>query len=101
MKIILFIIIGLIALTIFTFIFPLIIGGFIAYLCFSGGSIGSGIVVSLIALLWQFGIFAELGVLDGGLSFGGHSGGGGDHDCPYCGGGDTDGNHCYTCNDDF
>ena len=24
-----------------------------------------------------------------------------DDDCPYCGGGDTDGNHCYTCEDDF
>lgn len=22
-------------------------------------------------------------------------------DCPYCGSGDTDGNHCYTCDDDF
>ena len=30
-------------------------------------------------------------------------GGGGYHneECPYCGSGDTDGNHCYTCNDDF
>lgn len=23
------------------------------------------------------------------------------NDCPDCGSGDTDGNHCYDCNDDF
>lgn len=23
------------------------------------------------------------------------------HDCPYCGSSDTDGNHCYDCDEDF
>ena len=23
------------------------------------------------------------------------------NDCPYCGSGDTDGNHCYDCDEDF
>ena len=24
-----------------------------------------------------------------------------DDECPFCGSGDTDGNHCYTCDEDF
>jgi hypothetical protein len=24
-----------------------------------------------------------------------------DDECPYCGSGDTDGNHCYDCDEDF
>lgn len=24
-----------------------------------------------------------------------------DEECLYCGSGDTDGNHCYTCDEDF
>lgn len=31
----------------------------------------------------------------------GLDGGGSNSSCPYCDSGDTDGNHCYTCEDDF
>ena len=31
----------------------------------------------------------------------GSGGGGSDSSCPYCDSGDNDGNHCYTCDDDF
>ena len=45
------------------------------------------------------GIGSNIGMLVG--EFSGSGSGYYDEDCPYCGSGDTDGNHCYNCHDDF
>ena len=42
-----------------------------------------------------------IGSMIAGSVIEGSDGGGFSNDCPYCDSGDTDGNHCYTCNDDF
>ena len=59
------------------------------------------IIGGLIAMIAGIGI--NVAMLYGGYAEG-SSGGGYSHaddECPYCGSGDTDGNHCYTCDDDF
>ena len=55
-----------------------------------------GVILILFAL-------AFVGMLYGGSVESGSSGGHSfiDDECPYCGSGDTDGNHCYDCNEDL
>lgn len=91
MKVVLYIIIGLVLLSIIVIAFPLIIGGLLAYLFFSEGSIVAGIITSIIALSWQIGMLIDFGIFDNGFEI---------DSCPYCDSGDTDGNHCYSCGED-
>ena len=94
MKIVLGIIALLIVASIALFLLPLVIGIFVAVLLFQGGNILGGIITIVIALpveaFWWWYFFNGDG-----------PSGSGDGECPYCGSGDTDGNHCYTCDDDF
>ena len=75
-----------------------LIGIFIGLVKFDSGNILGGIIAIIIGLAVQ-GLMFLFMYLDSG------SGSGSSHyvdeDCPYCGSGDTDGNHCYTCDDDF
>lgn len=90
LGIIAFIIIACVAL----WLLPLAIGIIVAIFKFQSGNILGGIISIVIGLIceafwwWMF--------------FGGDMPvGSSDEECPYCGSGDTDGNHCYTCDDDF
>ena len=97
MKFILEAILVVLGLSVACMFFPALIGIFIGILKFDNGYIFRGIVAIVIGLLVQVLFFLFI-FQDSGISFG-HSGD--DEDCPYCGGGDTDGNHCYSCDDDF
>ena len=98
MRFVLGIIAVILVLSFAAFLLPAIIGIAIGVGLFKSGSIIGGIVVILIGIginiAMVYGSYAE-----------GSSGGGGhsyiDDECPYCGSGDTDGNHCYNCDDDF
>lgn len=77
---------------------PAIIGIFIGLMNFDSGNTFGGIVAITIGLVVQGLMLLYI--------FSGAGGGSGsthyeDGDCPFCGGGDTDGNHCYTCDKDF
>lgn len=94
MKTILTIIAVLFGLTVFTMLAPAIIGIGIGILLISDGSVIGGILSIVIGVGTNIAMGA--GVLDGsGSTYSGLD------DCPYCGSGDTDGNHCYTCDEDF
>ena len=93
MKTILYLILGFFGITVGLMFLPAVVGVFIGLIKFDNGNTLGGIASIVIGLLmqglWMLYIFG----LDG-VSFG-------NEDCPYCGSGDTDGNHCYTCDDDF
>lgn len=76
---------------------PAIIGIAAGIALIKSGSIIGG-VIAIIA-----GIGINAAMLYGGYAEGSFGGGysHADDECPYCGSGDTDGNHCYTCDDDF
>ena len=63
-----------------------IIGGLIAI------TVGIGINIAML-----YGGAAEAGMPTGSSHHTSYT----DEECPYCGSGDTDGNHCYTCDEDF
>ena len=94
MKIILEIILFLIVLCIAIWFMPLAIGVLIAVVKFRSGKILGGIISIIIGLFCQ--IVWSCILRGGDIPFGDY-----DEECPYCGSGDTDGNHCYTCEDDF
>ena len=94
MKKIIGIILLIIVLCFAIALLPLAIGGFIAALKFSEGNVMGGIIAIIIGLLcevfwWWY--------ITNGEGAGGHA----EEECPYCGSGDTDGNHCHTCGGDF
>lgn len=94
MKIILEIIIFIIVASIALWLLPLAVGVIVAIFKFQSGNIIGGIISIIIGLICEaFWVWMFFG---GDVPIGG-----GDEDCPYCGSGDTDGNHCYTCDDDF
>lgn len=93
MKAILYIILFIFGACIFLMFMPLAIGAFFAFYNFENGNYGWALFSIVLGLLFQWGYFAYL--------YGGSVGGGGDGSCPSCGSGDTDGNHCYSCGDDF
>lgn len=95
MKFIMELVLVLLGLTIGCIFLPALIGIFIGLMKFDNGNIFGGIVAIVIGLLVQ-GLFFLFIFNGSGAGLGGE-----DEDCPYCGGGDTDGNHCYTCDDDF
>lgn len=94
MKTLIYIILGIIGLSLGIIFLPLVISGAIAWYNFSQGNVGAGLLSIVIGLPCQW-IFWKLFYGDGTPV------GSGDYDCPYCGSGDSDGNHCYTCDDDF
>ena len=92
-KVILYFIIGIFAVSLGIVFLPLVIGGLVAWYNFNQGNVVIALLAIVIGLLGQWGLFALLGISGGGGGFG--------DDCPYCGGGDTDGNHCHSCGEDF
>ena len=89
MKTILIIIGIILALGFCAFLLPAIIGIIAGIALFKS----SHFIWALIC------IFVGIGMLAGEFSGGGS--GYHDEECPFCGSGDTDGNHCYNCHDDF
>ena len=94
MKIILELVIFLIVVSIAVWLLPLAVGVLIAVIKFQNGNIPGGVISIIVGLLCQA---FWLWIIHNGDA----PAGGGDEECPYCGSGDTDGNHCYTCEDDF
>ncbi len=95
MKFFLDLILVLLGLTIGCMFLPALIGIFIGILKFDNGNIFGGIVAIIIGLAIQVLFF--LFMFNGsGIGLNEE-----DEECPYCGSGDTDGNHCYSCDDDF
>ena len=94
MKTVLIILLVIQAIGFVGILLPSIIGVLIGVSMIKEGSIIGGLVVIAI------GIGINIAMLYGSSAESG-SYSGLDDDCPYCGSGDTDGNHCYTCDDDF
>ena len=98
MKFILGVILVILGLSFASMFFPALLGILIALVEFDSGNIFGGLVAIIIGLVVQGLMLLYI--------FSGAGGGSGsahyeDEECPYCGSGDTDGNHCYTCDDDF
>lgn len=96
-KYILWILLFVLGVSFALILLPLLIGGFVAYLKFTGGHILGGIIAVVLGLVCE--VIWWL-IMTGG-EFVGSVGGYHDEECPYCGSGDTDGNHCHTCDGDF
>ena len=77
------------------FLLPSIIGIAIGISMIKAGNIIGGVVAIAVGILINFAMIYGSGIE--GRSSSGYQ----DEECPYCGSGDTDGNHCYTCDDDF
>lgn len=104
-KTIIGIIIFLVAASVVGMLLPAIIGIYIGIVMIQAGKvvgglaailIGIGINVAMVAGSWLEG--------DSGSGSGSGSGFGSDSEditCPYCGSDDTDGNHCYNCDEDY
>ena len=93
-KTVLIIILVLVGLTVGVVLLPAIIGIAAGVALFKSGHY----IWALICI--SCGIAVNIGLYGGGSGSGGSSTYN-DEECPYCGGGDTDGNHCYTCDEDF
>ena len=93
MKTVLIIIGILLAIGFCAFLLPAIIGIAAGIALFKSGHF----IWAIICMFCGIGI--NIGMLVGEYSGGGC--GYHEEDCPYCGSGDTDGNHCYNCDDDF
>lgn len=94
MKAILSIILFILVASLAMMFLPLCIGIIVAIFKFSDGNIIGGIISIVIGIVIQLGWLWYLYSGDGG-------GFGEDEECPNCGSGVTDGNHCYDCGDDF
>lgn len=88
------IILVLVGITVGIFLLPAIIGIAAGVALFKSGHyiwalicIAGGIAANIGLIMGEFGS-------DGGSTY--H-----DEECPYCASGDTDGNHCYSCDEDF
>ena len=92
MKIVLGIIAFILAVGFLGMLLPAIVGIAIGIGLIKSGSIIGGIIAITV------GILINVAMLVGSAAEGSTNNGG---DCPYCGSGDTDGNHCYTCDEDF
>lgn len=93
MKVLLYIILGIIGLSLGIIFLPLVISGAIAWYNFSEGNVGVALLSIAIGIPSQW-IFWKL-LYGDDMPIGG-----GDYSCPYCDSGDTDGNHCYDCGED-
>lgn len=102
MKDILIIVLIMMALALCGMILPAIIGIAAGVALFKAGHF----IWAIICIIGGIGI--NIGMIVGEFgSSGGYTGHSESHpayhdeECPYCGSGDTDGNHCYNCDDDF
>lgn len=83
------------------FLLPAIAGIVIGIGMIKSGSIVGGLIAIIV------GIGINIAMLYGSAAEAGMSTGSGHHmsytdeECPHCGSGDTDGNHCYTCDEEF
>lgn len=93
-KYILGIIAILLAIGFIGFLLPAIVGIAIGIGMIKSDSVVGGIIAIVI------GVAINAAMLYGSAAEGGSSGYS-DDDCPFCGSGDTDGNHCHTCDGDF
>ena len=93
-MIILKIIAGIIGLCFALYLLPAIVGICIGWLCIGNGNIGGGVAAIIIGIAvnayWLWSLPEDAGT--GGLH---------EDECPFCGSGDTDGSHCYSCDEDF
>lgn len=85
----------LLALTFASLLLPSIIGIMVGVFMIQDGNIIGGIIAIVI------GIGINLVMIFGSGLEGGSSHSFIDDECPYCGSGDTDGNHCYDCDENF
>ena len=87
----------LLVLAFASLLLPSIIGIMVGVFMIQDGNIIGGIIAIVI------GIGINLAMIFGsGLEVGsGSTHSFIDDECPYCGSGDTDGNHCYDCDEDF
>lgn len=76
------------------YLLPAIAGIFIGWICINNGNIAGGIAAIVIGLAVNAYWFWS-------LSEAGRTGGLYEDECPFCGSGDTDGSHCYSCDEDF
>ena len=85
----------LLVLTFASLLLPSIIGIMVGVFMIQDGNIIGGIIAIVIGvginLAMIFGSGLEAGPTHSFI----------DDECPYCGSGDTDGNHCYGCDEDF
>ena len=85
----------LLVLTFASLLLPSIIGIMVGVFMIQDGNIIGGIIAIVIGiginLVMIFGSGLEAGSSHIFI----------DDECPYCGSGDTDGNHCYDCDEDF
>ena len=101
MKFILGAIAIILALCFVGFLLPAIAGIVIGISMINSSSIIGGLIAIAV------GIGINIAMLSGSAAEGGFASGSSkqtsytDEECPYCGSGDTDGNHCYTCEKDF
>ena len=101
MKFILGSIAIILALCFVGFLLPAIAGIVIGIGMIKSGSIVGGLIAITVGIginiAMLYGSAAEASMSTGS----GHHTSYTDEECPYCGSGDTDGNHCYTCDEDF
>lgn len=95
MKLILGILLFILMIGFASFLMPVILGIIIGILMIKNGSVIGGLIAIGV------GIAVNVAVVYGGFIEGGASSEYTDEECPYCGSGDTDGNHCFTCDNDF
>ena len=87
----------LLVLTFASLLLPSIIGIMVGVFMIQDGNIIGGIIAIVIgvginlAMIFGSGLEAGSGSTHSFI----------DDECPYCGSGDTDGNHCYDCDEDF
>lgn len=100
MKFILGAIAIILALSFVGFLLPAIAGIAIAIGMIKAGSIIGGLIAIVVGtainIAMLYGSAAEGGLVSGTGKHTSYT----DEECPYCGSGDTDGNHCYTCEKD-
>lgn len=101
MKFVLGVILVIFGLSVASMFFPALIGIFVGLMKFDSGNIFGGIIAIIIGLVVQGLILLYIFSGAGGGSGSGSGYSEEDDECPFCGSGDTDGNHCYTCDEDF
>lgn len=101
------IIIGLIVLSLAAFfigaLMPALIAIAIGIELFKYGYAIWAVIVIIVGIITNiamlYGEFGDLGGVYTGSTRGHYHEE--EHECPYCGSGDTDRNHCYNCDEDF
>lgn len=95
MKYVLGVIAFILAIGFIGFLFPTLLGVAIGIYLIQDGHILGGIIAIVV------GILCNIAMLVGSYFEGSGSASYVDEDCPYCGSGDTTGNHCFNCDEDY